>query len=216
MLSTLGRTLRTPRRRLQARWLAMRGRAEDAAVVYSRTVPGWFHREEVRLLYRTVRALPHPARIAEIGSWQGRSTIVMARALRDAELERGRIFAIDPHQGSVRHPGDTLSAFRRNVARAGVAGCVEEMVCPSAQAARVLAERRVPLDMVFIDGDHSEEAVRADIRGFVPLLRPQGIVAFHDWLESSWPGVCKAYRDELAPKVTEVARAHSLLVTRLL
>lgn len=37
-----------------------------------------------------------------------------------------------------------------------------------------------PVDWLFIDGDHSWEGVSADYRAFAPLVRPGGIVAFHD------------------------------------
>jgi hypothetical protein len=38
----------------------------------------------------------------------------------------------------------------------------------------------LPLDFVFIDGDHSEATTRSDWDQFSPLVRPGGRVAFHD------------------------------------
>jgi len=40
-----------------------------------------------------------------------------------------------------------------------------------------------PADFVFIDGDHSYDGVRADWQIWTPLVRPGGLVAFHD----TWP-----------------------------
>jgi predicted O-methyltransferase YrrM len=37
-----------------------------------------------------------------------------------------------------------------------------------------------PLDLVFVDGDHSYEGVRRDHELYAPLLRPGGLIAFHD------------------------------------
>lgn len=37
-----------------------------------------------------------------------------------------------------------------------------------------------PVDMLFIDGDHTFQGVKADFELFSPLVRPGGIVAFHD------------------------------------
>lgn len=37
-----------------------------------------------------------------------------------------------------------------------------------------------PLDVLFIDGDHSYDGVRADFDLYAPLVRPGGIVALHD------------------------------------
>ena len=38
-----------------------------------------------------------------------------------------------------------------------------------------------PYDFLFIDGDHSRIGVEQDIRMYVPLVNPGGLVAFHDW-----------------------------------
>ena len=39
------------------------------------------------------------------------------------------------------------------------------------------------VDFLFIDGDHTEEGVRSDYNMYSPLVRPGGIIAFHDILE---------------------------------
>ncbi len=39
-----------------------------------------------------------------------------------------------------------------------------------------------PLDHAFIDGDHTCEGVKAYPRNYGPLVRPGGIIAFHDIL----------------------------------
>jgi predicted O-methyltransferase YrrM len=45
----------------------------------------------------------------------------------------------------------------------------------------------LPIDFLFIDGDHSYEAVRADWDDWHGHVRPNGLVAFHDaLLDASW------------------------------
>jgi len=51
------------------------------------------------------------------------------------------------------------------------------------------------LDFVFLDGDHGEAAVRADIAAWAPKIRPGGALLGHD---ASWPGVAAAI-DALCP-----------------
>src|SRR6185503_8996377 len=73
-------------RRVRSRAHGLVGRQEEATVLWARTLPGWFSRHEIRLLYRTVCGLEGPGDIAEVGSWKGRSTVVLGRAVRDAGL----------------------------------------------------------------------------------------------------------------------------------
>jgi predicted O-methyltransferase YrrM len=40
-----------------------------------------------------------------------------------------------------------------------------------------------PVDFLFIDGDHTEAGVRQDYEFFSPLVRPGGLIAFHDIVE---------------------------------
>ena len=50
------------------------------------------------------------------------------------------------------------------------------------------------LDAVFIDADHSYEAVKMDIQNWMPKVRKGGILAGHDY-NSAWPGVIKAVNE---------------------
>ena len=36
------------------------------------------------------------------------------------------------------------------------------------------------MDFLFIDGDHSYEGVKRDFADYAPLVRPGGLIAFHD------------------------------------
>ena len=54
------------------------------------------------------------------------------------------------------------------------------------------------LDLVFLDGDHREESVRADIEAWRPKIRPGGWLAGHDYGFHLYPGVRKVV-DEIFP-----------------
>jgi predicted O-methyltransferase YrrM len=209
------------RHRAWARVLRAVGRPDEAAIWISRLARGSFDRDETRLLYRTARELPSGGDVAEVGSWMGRTSIILGLAVRDSGARDRRIFAIDPHMGSEEHEefiarhGSTFPDFQRNVAKAGVSDLVEPLLVTSVEGARELATRGVRLRLAFIDGAHDEDSVRGDIRAFLPLLLPGGLLAFHDCEEDGgFPGVWKAFSSELGRRSTIVARAHSLLVTR--
>lgn len=50
-----------------------------------------------------------------------------------------------------------------------------------------------PIDFVFVDADHAEASVAADIRNWHGRLKPGGIVAFHDYGNDHMPW-CKGVR----------------------
>ena len=96
-------------------------------------VPGWLTAAQARRLWDAAGSLRAPAQIVEIGSFRGRSTIVLALAAADGV----HVVAIDPHLGGDRGPqeyGDRPDvgeadheAFAANLQRAGVAGRVRHV-----------------------------------------------------------------------------------------
>src|SRR4051794_41864166 len=84
-------------------------------------VDGYTSELELSLLYHLARAADGPGRVIEIGSYLGRSTIVLARAAIDSGREPG--VAVGPHTSGggfvgVRG-GGTKEEFRSNIREAG-------------------------------------------------------------------------------------------------
>lgn len=48
------------------------------------------------------------------------------------------------------------------------------------------------LDFAWIDGDHSYEQVKRDIRNYLPLIKKGGIIGGHDYDSPAYPGVKQA------------------------
>ncbi len=150
------------------------------------TIEGWLSEPEGRLLYELARNCTGRGVIVEIGSWKGRSTIWLASGSKAGSAVP--VHAIDPHTGSPEHrPGGarvaTFEEFRANVARAGVDDLVVPMVQPSLEAAVAFT---LPVELVFIDGDHAYEAVLADFHAWFPKVVDGGVIAFHDTI--GWEG----------------------------
>ena len=57
------------------------------------------------------------------------------------------------------------------------------------------------LDFVFIDAEHTFEAVVSDIRAWLPKVKHGGCIAGHDY---SWDGVKRAVEQELAGKYKQL------------
>jgi hypothetical protein len=152
----------------------------EAALEAADGVEGWLTDAQARRLYE--RAL-HARRVVEIGSFRGRSAIVMALAApAGAEL-----VAIDPHAGGDRGPReiepeaargqDDFDAFHANLERAGVAERVRHLRRFSDDA---VAEVAGPLELLYIDGAHRYGPARDDIARWGARVGPGGHMLVHD------------------------------------
>ena len=66
----------------------------------------------------------------------------------------------------------------------------------SVRAAATFADES--FDLVFIDADHSEAAVRRDIAAWLPKIRMGGVISGHDYGGDRHPGVERAVNDLFA------------------
>jgi predicted O-methyltransferase YrrM len=153
------------------------------------SIEGWLSDAQGCALFRAAAATTGKGLIVEIGSWKGRSTAWLASGARQAGA---RVYAIDPHTGSREDPeAATFEAFRANLAQAGLADVVEPLVTTSVEAARRL---QGPIELLFIDGDHSYDAVRLDAELWLPKLVDGGIVMFHDVGTAGYAGPRRVFR----------------------
>jgi predicted O-methyltransferase YrrM len=140
-----------------------------------RDIDGWLTAEQARMLYDRAAALAPGARIVEIGSHHGRSTIVLAKAAPEAEL-----VAIDPYEESEPRPRD-LERFMANLEHAGIRERVHHLHDFSTRALR---EFEGEIDLLYIDGAHDLRTALADIRGWGPRVREGGTMLIHDSFSS--------------------------------
>lgn len=159
-------------------------------------------------LFQLASDAPAGAQVIEVGSWMGASTCFLAGGLKGPEA---KIFAVDNFQGLStcgedaawynRHfqalgAQSTLEIFRANFAALGFSSRSEPVVSDSLAAARTLSARRGTIDLMFIDGDHSYEACKADIVAWAPFVKRGGVMAFHDF-GSRAEGVTRAIFEEI-------------------
>jgi Predicted O-methyltransferase len=131
------------------------------------------------LLYGLTRSLK-PKVCVEIGSARGKSTCSIGLALRRNGF--GKLFAIDPHESTTWNDVDSVDSLQflsQHLRKAGIEDHVKILRMTSAEAARDWNEK---IDLIFIDGDHSYEGVKADWELFFPHMNEFATVVFHDTL----------------------------------
>ncbi|MCY3620045.1 MAG: class I SAM-dependent methyltransferase [Acidimicrobiaceae bacterium] len=150
-------------------------------------VEGWLTPEQGRRLFDAAGQLGPGATIVEIGSFRGRSTIVLAWAApADAE-----VVAIDPHGGGDRGPQEIApdaargdadhAAFTNNLVAAGVGNRVRHVRKLSADA---LDDVPGEVDLLFVDGAHRLGPARADIVRWGDRVGDGGTMLVHDAFSS--------------------------------
>jgi len=162
------------------------------------TVDGWLSYHEALYLYSLAAVGSGRGKILEIGSWKGKSTIILARGSKWSKREQ--VYAVDPHKGGPDQEShgyksiDSEIEFRSNVEREGVADYVIPLVMKSEEAVVGWSE---PIRLLWIDGDHSYEAVKKDFLLWEPFVAPGGVIAFHDTY--SWEGPKRVVEEMILP-----------------
>lgn len=163
----------------------------DRLLEFAAGVTGFMPEDEGAALVTAARAYAGDGTVVEIGTYCGKSTVLLAAAVAGTGAT---VCTVDHHGGSEEHqPGweyhdtslvdpvtgrfDTLTAFRRTMVQAGLADQVIALVGDSAAVARLW---QGPIRFLFIDGGHTEAAARRDYDGWSPHVTVGGALAIHD------------------------------------
>uniref|UniRef100_A0A7S4U9R0 Class I SAM-dependent methyltransferase n=1 Tax=Alexandrium monilatum TaxID=311494 RepID=A0A7S4U9R0_9DINO len=125
------------------------------------------------------QAGPAPVRMAEIGVNNAVTSEYLLARFPDLEFD-----GIDPYLGAAAIHAEARTRLARFGSRARLRHSTSEA------AASHFGDGA--LDLVFIDGDHSRDAVVADLRSWRPRVRPGGVLAGHDLFNPAFDGVLDA------------------------
>ena len=160
----------------------------------SRQIPGWTRSEEAVELAQACYGLPENAVVVEIGSFLGCSTVLLAgaRKLRNS----GKVHCVD----SFDTAGDSHSApiyrklagslgqsiraqFEENIRQATLRDWVHVHPANDSEIARAWTS---PLDLLFMDGDHSDRGAQETYERWSGFLKRGGILAVHNSAPGSY------------------------------
>jgi predicted O-methyltransferase YrrM len=141
-------------------------------------IPGWLTEDQARTLWDAVGRLGPGATVVEIGSHQGRSTIVLGHAARTVGA---RVVAVDAFvDGRLFGGPGTRDRFEANVKEAGLDDVVELVVGYSTELRRTWTR---PFDLLYVDGKHDYWTYVDDLR-WSAHLPPDGEILVHDCFSS--------------------------------
>lgn len=136
--------------------------------------------------------------IAEIGSYIGASACCFGAAAKT--VGSGTVICIDTWNNDAMSEGnrDTWQEFHNNTR--DYKGYIVPVRGYSTNVVRAVREISPTLDVLFIDGDHSYDGVKADWNAYKDFLKEGSTVIFHDygWAE----GVKKVVHEDVMPLVS--------------
>ncbi len=135
---------------------------------------GHLSKSEAYVLYFSAKKCSLLGTIVEIGSYEGKSTIALGGA-------GVTVYAIDPHTGAqsgfeTESKIDTWDAFLSNTKCFTSIQPVRKL---SVDATADIGDKKI--ELMFVDGWHSEKAVDEDINSYLPFRAEHFTIVFDDW-----------------------------------
>lgn len=166
-------------------------------------IQGWFDYQDI--FSDVVNKFGDNSHFVEIGAWKGCSTSFMAVEIANSG-KKIQFDCIDTWNGSEENINPTsphydqltliedglYNEFLKNIEP--VRNFINPIRTTSVDASKLYEDGS--LDFIFIDASHDYDNVRADVLAWLPKLKPDGIIAGHDY--TSYEGVKRAV-DEIIP-----------------
>ena len=169
--------------------LAFKGRADCSVRILQA-------RSEILALCDLLEADP-PHALLEIGTAGGGTLFLFAGVSADDAV----LISVDlpPPAGYRRHRERIYRAFARGRQQIHLVRADSHDSSTVAKVQEKLAGR--PLDFLFIDGNHTGTSPERDYALYAPLVRPGGIIAFHDIVPGEYAGRVPEYWQSLKANV---------------
>lgn len=145
----------------------------------TRGILSWLSKREERLLAYFARK--SDGLIVEIGSYQGKSTVAMAK------VTNNKVYAIDPHY---------LKSYAKFLANTKK----YKNIIPVKKTSKVANKNWLEkISLLNIDGNHEYKFAKQDLKLWLPYLKDNGVVICHDAF-APYPEVFKAVKEEIFAK----------------
>jgi Methyltransferase domain len=139
------------------------------ALALVESIQGWLRPEDAEKLYELAYSASGP--ILEVGTYHGKSAVLMASAIRDAERET-LLYTLDVDRSAIEAAAAEAQAHDLASVIVFVRGTLSAF-------ARAYPHLRPAV--TFIDGDHSRVGVERDLAVLEALVPADGKLLFHDF-----------------------------------
>jgi predicted O-methyltransferase YrrM len=163
-------------------------------------IEGLMLEEEALALFRICKMLPNKARILEIGSYQGGSTLAIGHAIAGTDIE---LYCLDPWSNYLDQSdfsdferskiSDDFRIINNFIKNTAFIGDNLRMLRGKSKAFASLL-KGMDFDFIFIDGAHDYDSVRYDIKLAFSSLKLGGFVCGHDYHSAGY-GVVRAVNE---------------------
>jgi hypothetical protein len=166
---------------------------------YYDDIQGWFCFADIYA--QAVKRVPDGGTLVELGVWKGKSlSFLLVEAANSRK--KLRIVGVDHFKGSageppLQHEAAAINLHKVATDNAKRSGYPFELLREaSPDAAKRFADKS--LDFVFIDASHTYDCVAADIKAWLPKVKPGGMIAGDDY---GYPGVSQAVSEAFGEAV---------------
>jgi predicted O-methyltransferase YrrM len=158
-------------------------------------ISGWF--DYSNLYKELVESIPDNGIFVECGAWLGKSSSYLC----DIAQERIKVYIVDHWQGSPAEIDSTHKlAKKQDIYQIFLNNMGSRKFIPLKMDSITASKKfeNESCDVVYIDMDHTYEAVKQDIKHWLPKVKKGGILAGHDY---NWHRVKKAVDELLGPNI---------------
>jgi predicted O-methyltransferase YrrM len=169
---------------LAAQW--KRAHEEISAVYGDKGTYGGINPGDRQALYYLLSALK-PQKVLEVGTHIGASTLYIARALKEVSPQ-ARVTTVDILDVNAPDaPWKQLNLEMSPAAYAAKLGVRDHIDFQVSPAVPYMEKTNEKFDFIFLDGDHSSQAVYKEVSAALKLLNPGGLILLHDFYPGAKP-----------------------------
>jgi hypothetical protein len=161
------------------------------------SIEGWFNMEKQYL--ELLNHCPDGGTFVELGCFKGKSTSFIVTEIINQKRDVS-FYAVDSFEGSTNsNDKNEVEAYK------GISDIEKDFIANTKHLYKYFFTYKElsheaadnfndgDVDVLFIDAGHSYEAVKKDIEAWLPKMKPNGIIAGHDY--HSWDGVRKVVNE---------------------